>query len=1350
MDALADIQVDYRFRRMSPESGFFHNGIQAISQDEDGYIWFISINELYKFDGYKFDRIQKISLLEGEVRDPQFLDIFNDSQSHMWVATNKGLFIYDIESTTFQPTFNSKENVLEIAEDQTGNIWFLMSSKIGMYDPDKKGIVFMNTGLSEDEAFSVIFSDEANLWLGTQNGKIFRFDERGKSFKLFTQLSTRANILAIETTLNDIFFLAEGEGIYHYSKDGNFVDRYTFFLEDLDIKGNNLAKALYIDKRGILWIGTHRGLYVFDLSDKKYRHYTSSVTDNFSLPNNSIWTITEDSNEGVWIGTYSGGLGYVNYNDHLFKHVRETEDISLNNNTISAFAEDEYGNLWLGTEGSGLAYYERTSNKFTHFSHSYSKNSLSYDNVKSLVIDTNNNLWVASYKGGLDFFDSREKQFTNYQNIPNDINSLTSNTIYSLQLEQDSGLWIATENGAIDFFHFRSHQFEHILDDSPNSDMSNHFNNGIFRGANNKLWMATRHGLGMLDIKSRIHHNYYFNLKDTLTFGSNEIFCVYEDQKEIIWLGTRGYGIFSFDPRTQEFRNYSSNEGLTASAVYSILDDDEGNLWLSTNNGLFKFELENKKFHRFDSSDGLQGNLFYPNSALKCKSGELVFGGTNGFTVFKPDLIKKNPTAPEVILTGFSINNKQVSKFTNEEGELKQIGYIEKIKLNHTQRVFSFEFSANNYLMPEKNQFAYRLMGYDDEWKYTNADQRFATYSNLYPGTYKFIVKASNNDGIWSNQTKTVMLEILPPPWKTWWAVLLYSLFVIGVIFILLRVYLIRKEYREQLHLERLSKEKIAELNRIKIQFFTNISHEFKTPLTLIASPLRKMLNSMTLDGQLEKEMNLVYRNVVRLQNLINQLMDFRAMENKKMVVKNENGDVAVFIKELLLLFEPLVKEHRIEMTFECSQHKIPACFDQDRLEKIFYNLLSNAVKYTPTYGHIIVYLDLDQKQKSHGTLEEFTNLLKVRITNTGVPIPANELEHIFDNYYHIDRNDSFIQAGSGVGLAFTKELVELLNGQIEASSNLKETSFKLSIPLKPYHAEREEINKMISESAGYEFNYSQKLVDILVAEKKNDEKVFKLKSRSLNTLLIVEDSSDLREHLYELFKNDYNVLVAPDGVKGLKLAQDKNPTIIVSDVFMPNMSGIEMSRELKTNLVTSHIPIVMLSAYNSPEQKKDGLETGADVYVEKPFDPDYLMLQVKNLIQSREAIRMAFSKKIIAEPSKVKVSSTDDEFIQRSIKLVEDHMDNSQFNVDSFVKEIGIGRTILYKKIKALTDLSVNEFIQNIRLKRAAQLLKDSDLSISEVAYHVGFNEPKYFSTCFKKQFNQTPTSYIETYRIK
>lgn len=1345
-------QYPYRFRRIQSEGILDYNGIRSIAQDSNGYIWFNTNDELYRFDAYQVLHSRELIDFKENSGISRFNYIYYDSRGVLWVSSNIGLLKYNSYYSSLELEFSLGEDINFLAEGKNNHLWFLTLNQIGFYNPDDKTINAVEVGLKSDAVFTALYSDNQYTLFGTSNGEVYSYDNNTFSFKLFYRTNSSSLVRSIKVYNGIIYCLINDLGLIRFDSEGKLISEYNFFLEEDIIKNNNIGKALHIDSNGLIWIGTQRGLYLLNPSDGEYKHFICIPEDDLSLPSNSIWSFAEDNQGGMWIGTYYGGLAYSNIHDHKFKLIRNSPSNTSNtSNTtnnfitdfVSSIAEDEVGDLWIGTEGKGLYFLNRKTEISACFRHHFNYNSLNFDNVKALQIDNKGNLWIGMFNGGIDFYNIETKQFTNYSNNPFDRTSLIHNDVYGLQLESDSGLWIGTYLGYVDFFHISRKTFTHIDVGLINQNSANnHVINSIYRGSDDKLWIASKKGLVALDIRTKEYKHYYIDKTDTISSGKNEVYTVLQDKDGKIWVGTRGNGLIEFNPINEQFTHFPIGEGVESIRIYSIQEDVNSKLWFSSNNGLYRFDTETKTYRVFNKNDGLQGNLFYPNSSFKCRSGELIFGGSNGLTIFDPTSIKENPVIPNAFFTGLVINNKRVNFLPGPDGEMVRIDQAKEIFLKYNETVFSIEFTGINYLMPEKNKFAFKLIGYDKTWNYVSANKRYATYSNLPAGNYTFSVLVSNNDGIWNPNEKTINITILPSPWKTTWAYLLYLMVGSLLILITFRIIKIRKNYRMQVQMERIGREQQSELNRIKIQFFTNISHEFKTPLTLIVAPLKKIIKSLDQDSPIKKDIDLINRNVIRLQNLINQLMTFRALENKKVTINYVQGELVSFFKEISSLFIPLTEELKIHFIFESSIDRIIACFDHDKFEKIFYNIISNAVKFTPSEGHIIVILEIVRSSKVSKDIDNTNSgldMIEVNVSNTGAEISPEQQSQIFNSYFNIGKSNSHGQRSSGIGLAYTKKLIELLGGEIAVSSNSVETSFKVRIPI---------LNNDIQESITaddsqlpYNFDFSKEFVNIL-SQKIIDKSNFHIQNRNPK-IILAEDSIDLQNFIYELLIPFYNVYTASGGTEALKLAGEINPVLIIIDVIMPGLSGIELCERLKNDIATSHIPVILLSALSTQEHKNKGMQSGADVYIEKPFDPEYLILQVNNLIKSRESIRQAFSGKIALEPEKITITSIDEVFIKKAIKTIEENISNSDYNVDQFVKDMAFSRTLLYQKIKSLTNQSVNEFIVNIRLKRAAQLLHDTGLTVSEIAYAVGFNEPKYFSTCFKKYFHISPSKF-------
>jgi signal transduction histidine kinase/DNA-binding response OmpR family regulator len=742
------------------------------------------------------------------------------------------------------------------------------------------------------------------------------------------------------------------------------------------------------------------------------------------------------------------------------------------------------------------------------------------------------------------------------------------------------------------------------------------------------------------------------------------------------------------------------------------------------------------RFVNYDEADGLQGKAFNNKAAFRTRSGELIFGGPNGFNIFRPSTIELNRQVPHVVFTDFQVFNKSIGageKLNNHIILDKAITYIREITLPHTNNVFTVEFAALSFFQPAKNKYMYRMEGFTDEWLVTDGSERKATFTNLNPGEYTFRVRAANNDGFWSKEDAALKIHVLPPFWKTRWAFAGYVLIIIGALLLARRIVLERARMSFQLEQERQEAHRMHELDMMKIRFFTNVSHEFRTPLTLILTPLEKLMKSNTDAGQ-QQHLMLIHRNARRLLNLVNQLLDFRKMEVQQIRLSPVQGDIVKFIKEISFSFSDISEKKNIQFTFHSSLTSLNTFFDPDKLEKILFNLLSNAFKFTPEAGNVRVELNI--RTSGNGTEAEW---LEIKVQDSGIGISADKHEKIFERFFQDDIPGAMLNQGSGIGLSITKEFVRLHGGLITVNSEPdKGSTFIVALPVK------KAVDQVAVQSA-----MQQEIMPALALEQEaNNGQSAPSNGMKKPVVLLVEDNEDFRFYLKDNLKHKYTVIEAANGKEGWQQALSLVPDLIVSDVTMPEMTGIELCKKIKRDPRTSHIPIILLTARTAEEQQMEGLETGANDYITKPFNFELLVSRIKNLIVQREQIRKTFQKQIEINPSEVNIPSLDEKLIQKTLALVEKNMSNAEFSVEELSRELGMSRVYLYKKLLSLTGKTPIEFIRTVRLKRAAQLLEKSQLTVSEIAYQVGFNNPKYFTKYFKSEFNVIPSMYISQRR--
>lgn len=1195
------------------------------------------------------------------------------------------------------------------------------------------------------------------MWFGTWNG-LCKYN--GYTFTTYQKDAKRKN--SIPDNRIHMLFKDSSQHIWISFSNTRAICRYNYETDDFtryvrDKVAQYIRDSLYRPTRhSNLKVLTNEYTWEIDPVTKllAQTHHTTGQQRIYKTDPLNPWALNDeyaeflflDKGQNLWVGTYTIGINKADTQQKPFGHYNKKyqDTNSLIDNIVRTICEDKQGNIWVGTRNKGVSMIDRANNRYTHYTHNKkdSLNSLISDNIRKIYCDRFGEIWIGT-KEGLTRFDPQRNRFYSYSYRGR--NKIPSDWIYAITEDSRGYLWIGTRQGLAKY----DRQKDRFYAYDPKSTLSGSFVRVIFEDKKKNLWVATEGG-GLTKIRrdsstgfeEKLYPTRFVNNpQDSNSLSSNAVFSMLEDEKGIIWIGTNN-GLNRFDPQKNEFTLFSSKDGLPDILIMGILSDGKGHIWISHKKGLTRLDTKTYAMKQYTLREGLQSNEFSEDAYYRSKkTGEMFFGGVNGFNAFFPDRIQDNPYPPDnVFFTDLKILNMPVgiNESVNENIILTQPLYLTKeITLTHKDKSIAIEFAALHYANPQGNIYAYMLEGFDKDWIYTNGSNRVASYSNLDPKAYVLKVKAANSDGVWNPIPATLKITVLPPFWKTMQAYVLYWLLFGGLLFLLYQYVVGREKMKNQLLLERIKAEKIEEINQLKLQFFTSISHEFRTPLSLIIDPLEKLLAEEVSPTQAKRYYTIMAASASRLLKLITQLLDFRKSESGHLTLEASYGDIVLFTKAIADTFQLHAEKRSIRFSFEATLPSIIAPFDPDKLDKIIYNLLSNAFKYTPNQGEIRIQLALMAKDTDErGALEVVT----IRVEDSGIGIGQNAIDKIFDVFYQVEGNQAYEGEGTGIGLALTKELVKLHTGEITVESEVgRGTCFTVSLPLrnKPLDASPILTGNLNDPKRAFPRTFSAD-----EPEANSEEEYAENGEQAL--ILLVEDNEEIRNYIENELKHTYQVVLATDGMAGFDKAAELMPTLIISDIMMPKMDGIELCKKLKTDERTSHIPVILLTARQSTEYKIEGYETGADAYITKPFSTAVLMARIKNLIDSRRALRERYGKSIIFDPKECEINVTDEAFINRARKIVEENLSNVGFDGEAFADNLKISRTQAYKKIKALTNQTVHDFITTIKLNKAAELLLAGELSIAQVAYEVGYTEPTNFRRSFVKQFGQTPKNYI------
>jgi signal transduction histidine kinase/ligand-binding sensor domain-containing protein/DNA-binding response OmpR family regulator len=1366
------------FNHLTVENGLSNNVVNTVIQDQIGFMWFATEDGLNRYDGYGFKIFRHDPENSNSISDNSIWALSEDRQGNIWIGTKAGVLDkYNPKTEKFthreiKSDLTEENSITAIFEDSKGNIW-IGTYKEGLYklDPSTNKFDHWNANPDDEKSLShnyihdITEDNDGNILIGThiglnkfnldlpQNGfdnyffnpdnqkslsnnliwgiskstlnpdnlwictlnNLTKFDSEKLIFERVTinnpdhlQYGTSVNSVIEEIAANEvIIWAASYSGLVRINITSGITKRFVHDELNVQSLSSNQINKIIKDRTGVLWVATENGV---SYSTPKSTSFNSIALGNDGsniisvLKKKNITAISKFDDGRIWIGT-ANGL-YLLDDIEINPEIKKLPEIS--DDHIWSLASLNENEIWIGTFGKGLKQFNYVENKITNWDLKDPKirtQSVFYN--KALFADSKKNIWVGYWGVGAARINPRTGKSEVWLNEPGNTKSISHNDVWVIVEDRFGRIWLGTVGGGLNLFEDK--------------------NGGIFHH-----WLQTK--------------------DDNNSISSNNIFSICEaknlqalsDSETVLWIGTSG-GLNRFAVKNNgrnssvfdiEVKNhfYTIKDGLPVNSVNSIIEDENGNLWLGTGSGISFFDVTKKTFTNFTTADGINGTLMNPESTLKLDSGLILFGSTKGLNIFNPKNIKLSPYKPNLVITGFQIFNKSV-KIGDNSSLKESIIAAKEIILSNNQDVFSFEFAALDYNSSPSIQYAYKMEGFDKNW-IESGKRRFATYTNLDPGKYIFKVKSTNADGVWNDQVTSLSIIINPPWWKTLWAYGLYIVLIFLGLIGIRRFELNRAKLRNELKLREFEVRKKTELEEIKSRFFANLSHEFRTPLMLIKGPLEQLKIEKT-NGKYSENIDLIERNSDRLKELIDQLLELSQLEKAAIPLKAKQENVITLLKGLLSSFESLAKQKNISIKFENDTDSKTCWVDRDKFEKIINNLLSNAFKFTPDGGSV----SIDVKESS----SEGKQFAEIKISDTGVSIPKDQINKIFDRFFQVDDSDQRSYGGSGIGLALVKEFIELHKWSIAVDSEKdKGTEFKIQIPLWDDYLNEDE--KISAESIKY--------LNTLNLKKSEPEKLIHQPNvireqpnfSDLNnkpSILIVDDSKDVRIYLSGLLESNYKISEAENGEEGIIAATENIPDLIISDVMMPSMDGIEFCNRLKSDWQTSDIPVILLTAKASAESKIEGLEIGADDYLTKPFDSKELFTRIKNLLEQRKRLRDKYNKDPDAVAETGNLNKADHEFLNKSLEFIENNLDKTNFGTEQLAKELFVSRTQLHRKMLTITGQAPGEFIRIIKLKRAAKLLLEGKLSVTQVAYEIGFSSPAQFTRAFAKQFNCVPSEY-------
>ena len=1314
------------------------NSVTRTFQDQEGYMWFGTKDGLCRFDGYTIRVFRSSAQTPGKLTNNEIECIAEDRNNRLWIGTLEGLNILDKKKFSLKPfenKFTENERINTVTCDSRGNIW-IGTSNYGVLKVNPQNGEFERFSKDADSRLKLrsnnishIYEDRAgNIWISSWKDGLCFIANGNKQIYFLPEIGKSNNPFRLFQDSNGLFWICTwGDGVYMMTLDSSY--KSTIFPVKLTATSPSIDKIVYSiiqdDRYGHIWIVTFDGLFLIEKAENKT--YTLQNGKNFTgkITGSIFHEIYKDRNGNLWLGTLGEGLYRLDLRNLPFENYSLNEQGNVENSFVTHLCETNSGNFYFAMDRKGLFKFNKTTQEIKE---SPNTKTAGLSNISAIAnVTGSNEVWISNE--GTDnvyvFEDTKEiltfkRMFSLKENNDNSIRNFFEDRNKDVWIGSNTGLFKKTFDGEVESIPLKLRFINSVEQDSEGNIWVGTDKDGLFKlKKGNKVSGKSQYSVQHIELKKN-------------DFESHNIQSVRAAKNGDIYIGTREGFIYHYNWEDGKVSEISGQYGITDEKILDIVEDNYENLWISTSKQIIKHNPVSHASVYYSTSNGVLISSFFKDARIKLKNGQILFGGNKGICSFDPSLqqVPSNPIDRNVSLTDILVQNKSI--FEGLSDKLYDSGK-NKITLKYQEKNLGIEFSVLNYISVSNTQYAYKLSGVDNTWNLVGSNRRFVNYADLREGTYTFSVKATDENGVWSNKITTLEIQVLPPFYRTWWAYLIYLLMLMAILFSLYRNFANRIRLKNDLKISKIEKEKTEELVQTKLRYFTNITHELLTPLTIIMLEIEKLQRKLS--NTPPTQFGVIKDNVFRLRRLIEQILYFRKVESGNMKLKVSQGDVIAFVDRICRLnYKTLLDDKGINFSFTSEFSSFDAYFDHDKTDKIVYNLLSNAYKNTPSGGSVHVSIEINKK--------DMVDFMTFTMKDTGVGISEKDLPHIFDRFYITSNSDQ--SQSHGIGLALTNDLIKIHKGEIGVISKLHEgTTFTFSIPvsLKSYSEDEilVESNNMYQEPVKSEVEVSSD--SMIPTSETLQAKEFKL--------LIVEDNKDLRENMHEHFENIYTVFSVENGVLAQNKIQEIDVDVVISDVMMPEMDGLTLCRLLKNDIKTSHISVLILTAKDSSQDRIESYEAGADGYISKPFEMGVLEARVRNLINSRRQKIRKFQHNHDVSITNMEYSSIDEDYLKIAISKVENKLADELYDFEHFAMDMSSSKSTLHRKLKSLTGLSPWEFIRNIRLKHAAQMLKSNSGNISEIAFKVGFNDPKYFSRCFKAEFGMTPKEFQETNKV-